>query len=624
MNSASADTGMAMRAHPASAQPKAVRRRTQAVLALLALATVAAAPAIYAAVHAAVRLRTASAVRFEPPTRARDIDLPVFREATNPLAILVLDVSGSMRATDPAFDQERAIRCFLRTFRFMAGGAAGDSSAPRVGIILYSSVARLVTVDGEKWVALRSEGDATRLATRLARFLGGQSGERDPRNGLNTDHLAAARVTGDLLRNYRDAMKDDCSACVIFMTDGMHDPSPLTDSDLSPASLQRNREEFWRRVTSAAAAGSPNRIGQLRATCDTLFAGGDGVLSLDDQRDPELVDPLVGLKREINTALGPGTFDRCTAGLARSAARTLPALEAVLGLTPGDMFRMIRLDATGGAVTATTAAERAGGRFAGARPSEELRIRDAQELPGSFVRAMAGWLHLIPCRVTPEGTVEVPPGVRSLAVVVSADSGDPGGRLRGSHLTAPIETGTALVSQPEPGQWAVEPARGNVMRIEAFADPRYWWSWTGVPVSYSILEATPNVGLGLFSLARGVAVDPESLYAGRPAPPSVTVAFRAGSRAAALVTWDATQRQFRFELPSPPSGSTGSVMLRAQIPALRLRDGTPTEPMTLNAETWFSDAVETSFVLHLPDGGTQAIARVDNLRTYRGAQLRAY
>lgn len=586
------------------------RAVTLGILFLLAFAL--SVPFLLTAIRAALRYDVARVPDSAGIPAAQLVDLPDFGETADPVAILVLDVSGSMKDTDPSFEQLRAVRTFLTIFQHMAAGAGAEDSKPYVGVVLYGEVARVCSDENRLWAPMESQARAWDLADRLGLLLGSRETRTpDPRRGLNTDHLAAARLTGEIITRYRAEMGAERPACVVFMTDGQHDPSPLTDAGLSPERRASNRDLFWKRLLETAHARGPavkSRLNALRTEFEAQWAGqGTAAVLFQDSGIAQRVFPLFHLRVAVNELLQPGAYESSLAGLPTAAEPTAQAIRSSLGLANRDAFRFIRLGVSPG-----------GHEGAGAS-AEALDVSRAEDLTGAFVGVLAQWLHLINCPVSGDFRVRVPIGVHSLAVVVEPGGSGAAGTLRSLHASAPISSGLALLANPAPGDWVVDMGGNSILGVEAWADPRFRWAFGGVPVSYSILDSAPGGFVGLYSLADKRLVSPDTLYQRPPETASLVVSCQGRPVSEQTLAWSARDNRFLFKLAQPPDGRPGPVLLDAEIDGLTLKDGTQCEPENVHGETRFGEAIRAQLEQAVSDQTRKPIGGIHGLEVGRGS-----
>ena len=112
---------------------------------------------------------------FEYAIRSIEHDQPSLSPSLvkkNPLAVLALDMSGSMQNSDADFSQYEALATFLRIYEHISVGATDQGVHPKVALVLYSSVARTISLNGLSWMELRNAADVDSLLARVAPIIG--------------------------------------------------------------------------------------------------------------------------------------------------------------------------------------------------------------------------------------------------------------------------------------------------------------------------------------------------------------------------------------------------------------------------------------------------------------------
>ena len=166
----------------------------------------------------------------------------------SPQAILVLDVSGSMRDSDPLHLQTEAVRQFYRLYSALSREVLGLGEHARIAVVLFSTIAQTIdwTGRGEPWLTV-SEENQPAFDRVVARYLGEVGSE--PRIGQDTDYLAA------ISRVDRLASGLTSPPAILFLTDGVYDLHPL----FSPLLAQEAKTQ-WLSGLSGRASMSAQHV----------------------------------------------------------------------------------------------------------------------------------------------------------------------------------------------------------------------------------------------------------------------------------------------------------------------------------------------------------------------------
>jgi len=115
-------------------------------------------------------------------------------------AVLLLDTSGSMLATDPQALRYEGAKLFVNLLR------PGD----RVAVIAFDETARVVS----QFVAHEDEAATKNLGEMVSKL---------PAAGQYTDLLSAVEAARDLIKQQK---RPEASAIVVLLSDGKMDPNP--------------------------------------------------------------------------------------------------------------------------------------------------------------------------------------------------------------------------------------------------------------------------------------------------------------------------------------------------------------------------------------------------------------
>lgn len=533
--------------------------------------------------------------------------VPQFDERPDPLAILVLDLSASMKTNDPDFDQLAAAAVFLRSFALMARSATTDARPPKLAIVLYSSVARTVAFDGEWWATLGSPEDVEPIIETLAEVLG-RRGESDPRLGLHTDHLAAAERVAEIVRRYRDEGFAG-SVGVLFMTDGEYDPYPLLDRAIESAERAENRRRFWERLHEhARRRGVATKADSLESDFRTWEATWAEPVDLNAHDLRGALFPVGVLRDRVGEISGSrGVYNALLRDATTSKPKEGTWFASACALADGDHFRMVRL--------------RSGTSGPLAADARVLEVSEPSRLGPAFADVLAQWLELERSQRVEDREFLVPPGARALAVVTRARSQREDVMVRCGQRDYPLVDGLALIPNPPAGLCVLAGA-GASDSFEAYSESRYRWA-LGVPEGFSILDREPELTLGLYRIDDVGAPAPaplEDLYADPPATQRGEVRYPSGETASLRFT-RGVDDLYRAAMPHPLNPIPGVVEARVWIEAMRFADGSPLAPVEVTAQSHLQEAVDVRLVYRGRDGVPVAVRGIEGTDLLRGAVL---
>lgn len=539
--------------------------------------------------------------------------LPTFPEARDPLAILVLDLSGSMKKTDPKREQLPAVDTFLRIYLHMSRGVTRDATPPNLSIVLYSSAAKVVEFGGEWWRPVGSPQDVEKIVSSLAHVIGAPGDASDGRVGWNTDHLAAARRIGEVVARYR-AKGYAGSVGVLFMTDGEYDPNPLLDASLGNEQIAANREAFWSRLArEVSGARGKLAVQEIRAHFDAWVRYADAPVTLESESLAADLFPIHAL-HEVATkrvfAGRRGWYDRLAKGLLRGEAGEGVWFRDDCGLGAGDLFRLVKLSPG-----ATPGLEELQG--------EQIEISDASLLEPAFASVLATWLGLRVCPVGRHGDFDVEPGARALAAIVWTAQGPATGSIVCGGQRHDLQRGLTLVADPPPGHCEVDLGGGQPRMVRVFADSRYRWA-LGVADGFSILDAEPEVTLGLYRIDAPDPLEPAQpadLYVGLPERQTARASFPSAESRDVVLRWSEARRLFVGRLPRPQTLQPGRVVIDAALPGLKYGNGQRAPDVTLSAAGELREAASVKMFQTGEGGAQQAIAGVRSVTVPRRGEM---
>jgi len=157
-----------------------------------------------------------------------------------PLGLLVLDTSGSMRDWDKSYSQALAAEIFAYFFARLVPQecAPGQIEKANVAVVMFPGKARkgdaetlIWPRDGgtaKPWLPVLSAGQqgSDAIANTLKTFTEqttkwtGKPGSKDPRNGADTPHGAAAKAADAVIDQYRASFGNDANVFLVYFTDG--------------------------------------------------------------------------------------------------------------------------------------------------------------------------------------------------------------------------------------------------------------------------------------------------------------------------------------------------------------------------------------------------------------------
>lgn len=591
---------------------RAVLRKMRVFAALLGVVVTLSLPFVYLSLRSLLSYDVSPISTIAAPARALAA-VPRFKELPDPLAILVLDLSASMKTSDPRHDQLHAASAFVDSYFHMARGVTTDLAPAKLAVVLFSGIARVVSFEGVWWKELRSAKDVEQVKVQLEWVIG-SPGAPDPREGWHTDHFAAARRVGAIVDRYRQAGLRG-SIGVLFMTDGEYDPNPLVDASLASERTAENRQIFWARLLKAAASRrSTTTAEELRNQFDLLLAKETDPVVLRPSLPLEELFPIAAMRRAILQRVLGGRhemykhlFDELAVGLSGTGTWFAPACR----LAEGDLLRMVRLRADRGAQVGVRSEPAA---------TDIIDVTDAQALGPAFARVLAEWLHLEHCETTGAGKFEIQPGARSLAVVVSTRASGTESSLRCGGQEYPISQGLALVDDPPPGRCTIDGAPGT---FEAYADSRYRWA-LGAPTEFSILNGETEVTLGLYrvdSHGGPAQARVDEIYADHAESVSCAARYPSGETVRSELKWVPSKDVYFGRLPRPLRPQPGEVALQATLGGLRFQNGQEAPARAITGGTRLREAVDVALLYRNAQGVDRAIAGVESLVLLRGARL---
>jgi hypothetical protein len=433
----------------------------------------------------------------EPPTvepvEYATTELPKLVSLRSPRAILVLDVSGSMKDSDRGHLQTEAVQQFFSVYRNLAQEILHAGDHAYVSIILFSTIAQVIDWrgDGNLWLEANEANDQVFRAA-IIEYLGREGSE--PRTGQETDYLAALEEIHRLVDGAASP------PAVLFMTDGTNEPhryftpTRLTDKGAHDPRVVAVAEQVARGDMRRLQPGRNQPIFDRRAK----------------ELPPAPLNPaeLADAAREVEQSLTELLGRRFPLG----EDTAVPLLWSPLFLRGGepaqrsgdlhDLFSHFSSDGPWG------------GR------SLALDCHNPQEIASHFITALSVWMQLQE-QTIPAGAlaVQAPKKTQAFAVVLrTASEGTHAGLVSGTNRVALTGSGMSWAGVAVgDGKWELSGDAGAVVGGKLFYRPRYEWvlfvpSRARLNPSQSSIE----VRLYLYSVETGSPVDAPTVYADLP------------------------------------------------------------------------------------------------------------
>jgi len=442
---------------------------------------------------------------------------PVPEVLRSPHALLVLDVSGSMKTSDPEFLQSEAVLRFCDVYAALAREITGTEEYARLAVVLFSTIPQIVDWDGSQdpWLVL-DDSSLGSLRPVVKAYLG--PSEDDPRDGYDTDYFWALQEVDRLIAEL------ESPPAVVFMTDGVCEPAPL----LSPLLSQEQRREAFPQsfaenieVIRAAARGESRWLDVGSEDCIFLAS--------------ELTREAQGLDYDHNTkAQIPHAVQRAKQALFRREywlsrdREHQPLLWAPVYLGVSD--KDTDWDEIGGLLSGDSVAE------AWQLSRGFVHCSAAHELVSEFIQILAHWFRLDAQDVeSGSESIQVPLLTQAFAAHVRTREDAPHFLLRGDGST------THLSGQGR--EWAGVVAGGGHFQFDAggvtvesgsiHRRPRFEWAlkvpeWETVTAS----GCSVSVGLSLLSLEEGGCVPADEVYPDLPSSLPLEYAINGGKSGA--------------------------------------------------------------------------------------------
>jgi hypothetical protein len=523
----------------------------------------------------------------------------------SPHAILILDVSASMKTSDPNRFQAEATLQFVRLYRDLSAEVLRKGEHPRLAVVLFATLAQ--TIDwrgnGDPWLELT---DASEEAVKnLAElYLGGDSS--DTRAGQDTDYLAAIAEVSRLAKDLPSP------PVVLFMTDGLYDPHPLFSPIVPFEERQRLASGLGEKAAAAVVDAEKGKYRLLRLSgTDRLF----------DTR-------LFGVDRmKLPPAYAAKTPDAIREARTALLSRRYPWPEENRGvcLLWAPVFLGPMAHAAEHDVSSVLSSETACGPW----KSHVAFLRDPKDLASEFGSALGEWfrLHEQPL-LAGARSLQLPSDTRSFAMLARTER-------NGSRFVMTSDTTTVpLVGRGAQwagvgrggGTWSFKTDGGSVAGGRLFIRPRYVWALRS-PEWLRTAGKSDNLEIDLFLLSTedGNPVDAGKVYSNLPAEIPIRVTPPSGSAFAGVMTRSA-ERKASGEEVAP--AYRGRVAIGQTVTFGRAKIAADLSPLAgaripLSTPSIFADVdIRPSFRIRLQDpSGKETRLNVGNVPR-EGAWLR--
>lgn len=436
-----------------------------------------------------------------PPPEFLPVELPTFERLRSPHAILVLDVSGSMKDSDPSHLQSEAVLQFYSVYRDLAREILAKDDAARVAVVLFGTIAQTIDWrgDGDPWLDVSAANTAS-FRDAIDEYLGHPGTE--PRTGQETDYLGAL----DEVHRLVDGLPSP--PAILFMTDGGNDPHLLFTPGMP---------ESQRGAKLAALSGRQRQVFEDISSGRRRWLRPKSATPIFNRR-AEAFDPA-GLTPAQMALVRPGIGTAVSDLLGRrypfsGEYRDAPPFWATVFLR-GDPNAVSGADD----VRELLAAPNISGPW-GDKP-HFMECQDARQLPGFFIGQLANWLRLRELTVAPKAReLQLPADTQAFAVTLETASVDGHLELASSGRVVPLSGRDGLWAGVASGggTWRFQGDGGEVRRGRLFMRPRYEWGLS-VPSRISITGAkgSLDVRLFLFSLEEEKPVTASRIYPDLPA-----------------------------------------------------------------------------------------------------------
>ncbi len=445
---------------------------------------------------------------------------PRLPRITEPRAVLVLDVSGSLgvvrRPSDPEHLQALAALRFYDTYLAMAKEVLGQDGTARIAVVLMGTVAQTIDWDGQGTLFLAVSADDRALYEQVVLHYLGTPGrpsdeaDPDPRRAQDSDYAAALDAVAELVT---DAPSPPA---VVFMTDGTTDPHPC----FTPLIADAQRDGLRRCRGNTAA---PTRLSAI--TRPPIFDRRAEDPPINRFAMPDTVDieraVVARVRRLLARRFPVGEMGEAAAGRTAPLAWFPMYLEA--RARPGDreaVQAMLAPDPDGSLIACPTAGD---------------MVRE-------FVTALAQWFRMTALPLAPgETRFQVPTGTPMLTIQVESDVPLPSLKLthgaREVALTGHGRFWGGVVTGECDGEWTFAAGRRAQLRASIFRRPRYEWVLSVPEVCAQVPQGpAPEAQLYLCRFSDGQAVAASEVFGELPATLPGSVEPAGGERQAVEFT----------------------------------------------------------------------------------------
>ncbi len=466
----------------------------------------------------------------------------------NPHAVLVLDVSASMKESDPRHLQTEAVKQFYRVYAQLSREALADGEQARLAIVLFSTIAQTIDWTGnrEPWLSVSDENSAA-FDRVVSRYLGEVGSE--PRTGQDTDYLAAIDRVDSLVASISSP------PAIVFLTDGVYDIHPLFSPLLSPEAKSQ-----WLNRLAEADAPAARRV----LDGEQQFLSAKTLGAIFDTRDiraqamalPADLDPLA--RRAIAEARGKllSRRNRATAEQPEEGPLWAPLFLGTNSEAVSSARHLLApLPSPGvGSGTPFTA------------------IEDPRDLAGEFIAVLSRWFRLREIAFSPNGVdVSVPEEVAAFALSLRTTSAGSYAKLTQDDAAVSLSGRDGIWAGVlgKGGRWRIETDGGRVSAGRVFLRPRREWSLFAPPrVLLRTGKEILPVELRLVGLEGAVKASSTVLTANLPRSVSIRVRGRSRDAQMQLTLVDGADiTSYRGELPLRDFGA-GEIRLIADVALL--------------------------------------------------------
>jgi hypothetical protein len=328
--------------------------------------------------------------------------LPPVERLRSPHALLVLDVSGSMKTSDHDHKQSAAVSRFYEVYLGLSRETLANSESAKVAVVLFSTVAQVIDWNGQgqAWLDVTPE-NAKAFSQMVENYLG--TGANEPRKGQDTDYIAALDEVGRLA----DGLASP--PLVLFMTDGIFEPNPLFSTHVAVEQKMKL---------------APSVYGSKQREIEEVAGGGKRFLSIQRKEpvfDPRSlqaggVKPTPALNIELS-ALVPESVQKLAQRTFELSRREPTACLFWAPLYLAESPGVNLAAAVAGALAPQTECRTWGEK------THFISVRDPRELPGDFVGILSSWFRLLELPIQSGSTgVMAPAEVQAFAVYI--ETGD--------------------------------------------------------------------------------------------------------------------------------------------------------------------------------------------------------